>query len=259
MSDYRLDVAAGVATLTLSRPAVRNALTLPMLDSLSELITGLYDRDDVNVLVLIGDGGHFCVGADLMANIGVLQGPGGKEISVATFHRFLRAVWNFPRPTIAAVAGDAVGFGFDLTLACDLRIAAESARFRHGFSKIALVPDGGSTLTLQRLVGTAKAFEITYFGDKIEAAEALSVGLVNRVVPDAELAEAVAAWAGRLAGGAQKALRLSKELIRAGMGTSMDEALDREFAAQVQCLSGSDPMAGVTAWMNKTDPSFTER
>lgn len=259
MSDFRLDLAAGVATLTLSRPAVRNALTLPMLDTMVETITGLHDRDDVNVLVLTGDGGHFCVGADLMANIGAIQGDLGIEGSVATFHRMLRAVWDFPRPTIAAVAGDAVGFGMDLALAFDLRIAADTVRFRHGFSRIALVPDGGSTMTLQRLVGTAKALEIMYFSDTIEADEALASGLVNRVVPAAELVDATAAWAGRLAQGPQKALRLSKELVRASMGVSMDDVLGREFAAQVSCLSGSDPMAGVAAWMNKTEPEFSER
>ncbi len=259
MADFLLDVSSHVATLTLCRPAVRNALTLPMVDALATAITDLYDRDDVNVLVLTGEGGHFCVGADLMANIEQIQGALGIEGSVATFHRLLRAVWNFPRPTIAAVSGDAVGFGMDLSLAFDLRIAAHTARFRHGFSNIALVPDGGSTMTLQRLVGTARAFEIMYFSDKVEAQQALDMGLVNRVVPEPELGAATAAWAGRLARGPQKALRLSKQAMRASMGTAMDEALDREFASQVQCLSGSDPLAGVMGWMNKTAPEFTER
>ena len=259
MSDFQLSVSDFVATITIDRPAARNALTLPLVDALADAINGLVDREDVNVLVLTGAGGSFCAGADLMANVGEIQGGVGIEGSVAAFHRLLRALWNYPRPTIAAMAGDAVGFGMDLSLACDMRIAADTVKFRQGFSKIALVPDGGSSLTLQRLVGLAKAYELMYFSDKVEADEALRIGLVNHVVPEAALPVAALQWATRLARGPQKALRLAKANMRAAMGAPMEGALEREFAAQVDCYKGPDPMAGVMAWMNKAEPTFAER
>ena len=259
MSDYQLDVSDGVATVTINRPKSRNALTLPLVDELAAAIESLYDRDDVNVLVLTGAGGSFCAGADLMANAAAIQGGVGIQGSVTRFHRLLRAFWNYPRPTIAAVAGDAVGFGMDLALAADMRLAADTVRFRQGFSKIALVPDGGSSLTLQRLVGTAKAYELMYFSEKVEAEEALRIGLVNRVVPADELAATAAEWAGRLAKGPAKALRLAKANMRASIGAPMEDALHHEFTGQVDCFSGPDPMNGVMAWMNKAEPSFTER
>lgn len=259
MFDFHLDISDFVATLTIDRPERRNALTLPLVDALAETIEGLEARGDVNVLVLTGAGGAFCAGADIVANAESIQSGDGIEDSVARFHRLLRALWNYPRPTIAAVAGDAVGFGMDLALACDLRVAADTVKFRQGFSKIALVPDGGSSLTLQRLVGTAKAFELMYFSEKVEADEALRIGLVNKVVPEEELATATSEWAARLAKGPQKALRLAKANLRAAMGGVMDSALRNEAAAQVDCFSGPDPMAGVMAFMTKTEPTFTER
>ncbi len=260
MSDYLLDVADGVAVLTLNRPTKKNALTLPMVREMAGAVAALHDRDDVNVLVVTGAGGEFCAGADLVANAGALQG--GEEAAktnMGLFHELLLAVWNFPRPTLAAVAGDAVGFGMDLSLACDLRIGSDTARFSQGFGKIALVPDGGSSLTLARLVGLHKALELFYLSAQIQADEALRVGLLNQLVPLAEHEEHWRALAARLACGPQKAFRLGKRNIRRGLGISMEEALANEAQAQVQCLTGTDPMAGVMAWMNKSAPTFTER
>jgi 2-(1,2-epoxy-1,2-dihydrophenyl)acetyl-CoA isomerase len=260
MSDYALDVSGGIATVILNRPSKKNALTLPLVGDLAVAIEGLHAREDVNVLVVTGAGGEFCAGADLIANAGALQG--GEEAArrnMGTFHRLLLAVWNFPRPSIAAVAGDAVGFGMDLSLACDLRIGADTARFSQGFGKIALVPDGGSSLTLARLVGMSKALELFYFSPQIGAEDARAMGLLNTVVPVDELAARTADWAQRLAAGPQKALRLGKANVRAGLGITMEQALANEAAAQVQCLTGTDPMVGVMAWMNKSAPTFTER
>jgi len=260
MPDFSLDIAGGVATLTLRRPAKKNALTLPMVRAMAEAVAALPARSDVNVLVVVGEGGDFCAGADLVANAEALSGGGdGPAANMATFHALLRAVWGFPRPTLAAVAGDAVGFGMDLALACDLRLLAPTARFRQGFTKIGLVPDGGSSLTLQRLVGTAKAFELMYFSDVVGAEDAVRLGLANKVVPADALAAEVAAWTARLAAGPQKALRLGKANLRAAMGDAMEAALAREADAQVQCLTGPDPVAGVLAFVGKTTPQFTER
>lgn len=260
MSDHTLEIADGVAVVTLNRPTKKNALTIPLVQTLGEEIAALHDRDDVNVLVLTGAGGEFCAGADLVANAGALQdGEEGARRNMATFHALLLAVWNFPRPSIAAIAGDAVGFGMDLSLACDVRIGSESARFSQGFGKIALVPDGGSSLTLARLVGLGKALELFYFSNRVEADEALRLGLLNKVVPAAAFEETWRGLAASLAKGPAKALRLGKANIRKGLGITMEEALANEAAAQVQCLTGTDPMAGVMAWMNKAAPTFTER
>jgi len=260
MSDYLLEIADGIATVTLNRPAKKNALTLAMVDALGDAIAALHDRDDINVLVLTGAGGEFCAGADLIANAAALQG--GAEAAhrnMGLFHKLLLAVWNFPRPSIAAVPGDAVGFGMDLSLACDLRIGAHTTRFSQGFSKIALVPDGGSSLSLSRLVGLSKALELFYLSRLIGAEEALSLGILNEMVSPEELTDRAHALATRLAAGPQKALRLGKANLRKGLGVTMEEALANEAAAQVECLTGPDPMAGVAAWMQKSKPTFTER
>jgi enoyl-CoA hydratase/carnithine racemase len=260
MPDYLLDISDGIATVTLNRPSKKNALTLPMVGELADAVVALYARDDVNVLVLTGAGGDFCAGADLIANASALQGgEDSARTNMGIFHSLLLAVWNFPRPSIAAVAGDAVGFGMDLSLACDLRIGSDTARFSQGFSKIALVPDGGSSLSLARLVGLGKALELFYLSEKVEADEALRLGLLNRVIPSDSFADGWRGFASKLAHGPQKALRLGKENIRKGLGVTMEEALANESRAQVQCITGTDPMAGVMAWMNKDTPTFTER
>lgn len=258
MADYLIDIADRVATVTLNRPGSKNALTIAQLESLAPEIEGLRGRDDVRALVLTGSGGSFSSGADLVANGAVLRGGSeGKARSLTAFHRLLRAVWDFDGPSLAAVGGDAVGFGFDLTLACDLRIAATSARFSQSFSKIALVPDGGSSLMLPRLVGAARAFELMYLAELFDAARALEIGLVNEVVSDDDLPNRAAQVATRLAAGPPLAYRLGKRNLRRSLGVTMEQALANEAQAQLQCLDSDDVMVGVRAWMNKTTPEFT--
>jgi enoyl-CoA hydratase/carnithine racemase len=258
MSDYLIEVADRIATVTLNRPQTKNALTVLQLEAMAPEIDALRGRDDVRVFVLTAAGATFCSGADLRANAEMIHGgaPGHKR-SLDAFHALLRAVWNFDGPSLCAIPGDAVGFGFDLTLACDLRIAAESARFSQSFSKIALVPDGGSSLMLSRLVGAAKAFELMYLAPLFGANEALRLGLVGEVLPDDELPARTAELAARLAAGPPLAYRLAKRNLRRGLGLSMDEALANEADAQMQCLASSDVVVGVTAWMSKSQPEFT--
>lgn len=258
MSDYLIEVSDRIATVTLNRPHKKNALTIPQLEAMAPEVAALQGRDDVRVLVVTAAGGSFSSGADLVANAGLIQeGPAGQRRSLDAFHALLRAVWNFEGPTLAAIPGDAVGFGFDLSLACDLRIAAASARFSQSFSKIALVPDGGSSLTLPMLVGAAKAFELMYLAPLFGADEALRLGLVGEVVPDEELPSRTAEVSTLLAAGPPMAYRLAKRNLRRGLGLSMDEALANEHEAQMKCLGSSDVMVGIMAWMNKTTPEFT--
>jgi len=260
MSDTLIEVTDRVATVTLNRPQSKNALTVPQLEAMAPEVRALHGREDVRVLVLTASGGSFSSGADLVVNAEVLQGGAAGHLrSLDAFHAVLRAVWDFQGPSIAAIPGDAVGFGFDLALACDLRLAAASARFSQSFSKIALVPDGGSSLTLAKLVGTAKAFELMYLAPLFGADEALRLGLVGEVLADADLPARTAALAARLAAGPPLAYQLAKRNLRRGLGLSMDEALANEKDAQLQCLASADVMVGVMAWMNKTTPEFTGR
>jgi len=260
MSDHTLSVLDHVATVTLNRPRRKNALSFPLIDALVPELEALAGRDDVRALVLTGAGGSFCSGADLKENAqAVLAGEEARRAGIAAFHRLLLAVWQIPFPTLAVVDGDAVGFGMDLALACDLRLCSQRARFCHSFSRIALVPDGGSSLTLSRLVGAAKAAELTLLSEFVSGEEAARIGLVNRVLPEDELGAAAADWAARLAAGPPLAHRLAKANWRAGLGVSMEDALARELDAQLTCLGSEDLMTGVSAWMQGTTPVFVGR
>ena len=182
MSDHTLSVLDHVATVTLNRPRRKNALSFPLIDALVPELEALAGRDDVRALVLTGAGGSFCSGADLKENAqAVLAGEEARRAGIAAFHRLLLAVWQIPFPTLAVVDGDAVGFGMDLALACDLRLCSQRARFCHSFSRIALVPDGGSSLTLSRLVGAAKSMELMMTGERVKAEEAYRLGLLNQI------------------------------------------------------------------------------
>ena len=258
MTDYLLSVESGVARLSLNRPRRKNALNMAIIEAVAEAAEALHGREDVRVLVLTGEGGSFCSGADLKDNAAVIMEGGDKPAqSLALFHRLLLAVWNAPFPTLASVPGDAIGFGMDLALACDLRICSVSARFSHSFVKIALVPDGGSSLTLSRLVGLGKAMEMTLLAGMVSGEEAAVMGLVNRCVAEVELEAATAEWAARLAKGPPKAYRLAKANIRKGLAISMEEALRNEAEAQLQCLGSQDLMVGVMAWAQGVEPEFT--
>ena len=260
MIDYLLAISNRVATVELNRPKKKNALTIPMVEALAVELEALHSRPDVGVLVLTGAGGSFCAGADLVENAPVIQAGGeGVRRSMAAFHRALLAVWNFPGPSIAAVPGDAIGFGMDLALACDLRIGGRSVRFGHRFQRIALVPDGGSSLTLPRLVGLHKAMELSFLGEMIGADEALRIGLVNRIVEDGDLTGTTEDWATRLAAGPPIAQRLKKLNYRASLGTTMEQALGREAEAQLLCLASEDLMTGIVAWMQGSTPEFQGR
>jgi enoyl-CoA hydratase/carnithine racemase len=258
MSDYRLTLVDRILTAELHRPKKKNALTIPMVEALAEELESYHGREGVRVLVLTGAGGSFCAGADLVENAPIIQAGGeGVQRSMAAFHRLLLSVWNFGGPSIAAVPGDAVGFGMDLSIACDLRVAGRSARFGHRFHRIALVPDGGSSLTLPRLVGLHRAMELTMLGEMVGAEEALRIGLVNQVVEDAELPSATGELAARLAAGPPIAQRLTKANYRAALGCTMEEALRHEAEAQMRCLLSTDLMAGIVGWMQGTPPEFT--
>jgi 2-(1,2-epoxy-1,2-dihydrophenyl)acetyl-CoA isomerase len=249
-----------VARLTLNRPRSRNALSLALVDELAAAFESLGADGSVRAIVVTGAGGAFCSGADLKTVLA--EGPdlqANPEAYVDRFHRVIRAVDRAPQPVIAAVDGPAAGFGCDLALACDLRVVSPTASFQEIFTRIGLIPDGGGTFLLPRLVGLGRALELMMLGEALSAERALALGVANRLAPpDGLLAEATA-LATRLAEGPPLALSLIKRAARDGLDGSLDDALTRERKGQARCLTSEDAMEGVIAWMERRPPAFRGR
>jgi len=245
-----------VAVVTLNRPRAKNALDNDLLGALLETLPRLGEDASVRSVVLTGAGGAFCAGADLKNAMGSLQAAGGFDGIMARYHGIIRAIVNAPKPFVAMVEGPAVGFGCDLALACDLRMLGEDAYLEERFVKIGLMPDGGGSFWLPRLVGLGRAMEIMLTGDRIPADRALALGLANHVLPAAALRAETMKLAGRLAKGPPLAYAEIKRAVRQSLGSTIDEALDREKAGQVKLLQSADCMEGVLSWMEKREPSF---
>ncbi|MCA9515477.1 MAG: enoyl-CoA hydratase/isomerase family protein [Myxococcales bacterium] len=255
----RVERDGAVARLIIDNPAARNGLTADACRHAAAALREAGADPAVRVVVVEGAGGHFCSGADLRA-AGALVGMDDDAVRAYVregFQPLVEAVWGCAKPTLAVVRGACVGFGFDLALACDLRLAAGSAQLAQVFSRIALVPDGGSSFTLPRLVGLGLAMEMMLLGEKIDGHRAAALGLVNRAVPEEELAALAADWTARLAAGPPIAFRLGRENLRAGaLGGTLADALDREAAAQVSCLRSADLGRGVAAFFARKAPEF---
>jgi enoyl-CoA hydratase/carnithine racemase len=252
------DRAGRVATLTMNRPAARNALDRDLLLAIVRAFADVEADLDVRAVVLTGSGGSFCAGADLKKGMaeGLGQDMGAR---IDEFHAAIRAIVSARVPVVAAVDGGAVGFGSDLALACDLRVLSSSAYLQEKFVQIGLMPDGGGTYWLPRLVGTGRALELLMLGEKITAERALELGLANRVVADEQLPEAARELAGRLADGPPLAIAAIKRSVRQGWADGLDAALAREKTGQVELLRSQDVLTGVMAWMQGTKPEFSGR
>jgi len=252
------EIADGIRTLSIDRPQSKNALTGPVLEALTAGFRAAAADRETRVVILTGRGGSFCSGVDL--KVAMMNGPGAIQGSardrIAPFHALIRALRACPKPVIGLVDGPAVGFGCDLALACDLRVATEAAYFQEKFVNIGLVPDGGGTFFLPRLVGLAKAAELVMLGTKLEAAESLRLGVVNRVVPVAEGTAAARAMASALAKGPPRALARMKALLQGSLSRDFEAALDAERDAQVECLEGPEMGEGVMAFFEKREPRF---
>jgi 2-(1,2-epoxy-1,2-dihydrophenyl)acetyl-CoA isomerase len=250
-----VDRAGGVATVTLNRPEARNAIDVRMREELVGAFDELEADETVRAIILTGAGGHFSAGGDVKSMVKRHTAADGRA-RVESLNRFVLRLFNFPKPTLAMVDGFAVGAGCNIALGCDLVIASDRARFGEVFAKIGLVPDGGGTWLLPRLVGLAKAKELVFTADIIDAAEALRIGLVNRVVPAAELEATSRALAARIAAGPPGTLGLAKSLLNRGTSTDLAAALELEAFAQGQAISSEDHAEGVRAFLEKRPPKF---
>jgi enoyl-CoA hydratase/carnithine racemase len=247
----------GVVTVALNRPERKNALTASMVAGLRSTVDAVARNADDRVLVLTGAGDDFCSGADLSdTDRPPLGDPRASLEAVRNVGETALALRRLAKPTIARVDGVAVGAGLGLAMACDLVVASERARLSMIFVRRALSPDCATSWLLPRLVGTAKAKELAFFCDVIDAETASRVGLVNRVVAHDELDASVAGWARRLAAGPQLALSLTKALLDGAWSTSLAEALEHEAACQAANLAGPDVREAISAFVEKREPSF---
>jgi enoyl-CoA hydratase/carnithine racemase len=248
----------GVATLTINRPQRKNAIPPTHWELLRAIFHDVM-QSDARVLVITGAGDAFCAGADLSGTGGDGQARGSAMDGMHPVNAAATALHQLRQPTIAKVNGVAVGAGMNLALGCDLVVAGESARFSEIFVKRALSVDFGGTWLLPRLVGMHKAKELALFGDILSAQQAAELGIVNRVVPDAELDAFVDDWAGRLASGPPLAMQQTKRMLSNSFSTSFAEALSAEAAAQTVNFGSRDTAEGVAAFIQKRPPVFEGR
>jgi 2-(1,2-epoxy-1,2-dihydrophenyl)acetyl-CoA isomerase len=246
---------AGVVTVTLDRPGKKNAVNGPMWGELADAFRDAAARTEDRVVVVTGAGGDFCSGADL-TDVAADAGP---LAYVRRVGEAALALHRLPKPTIAKVRGVAVGAGCNLALGCDLIVASEDARFSEIFARRGLSIDFGGSWLLPRLVGLHKAKELALLADIVPAAGAAEMGLVNKVVPAADLDAAVDEWAARLAAGPPLALSMTKTMLSNAFMVSMDQALEDEARCQAVNLGTADVAEALQAFADKREPQFHGR
>jgi 2-(1,2-epoxy-1,2-dihydrophenyl)acetyl-CoA isomerase len=251
----------GVATLTLNRPERLNALSAPMLEGLLEALPRLARDTAVGAIVLTGAGRAFCAGGDVKRMAEGSIEPSMEEAVTRLRGRMevSRLLHEIPKPTIAMVNGPAAGAGMSLALACDLRMAGQSARFVTAFANVGFSGDFGGSYFLSKLVGTGKARELYYTAAPLDAAQALALGVVNRVVPDADLAETTMEFARKLARGPRIALGLMKQNFNAAESGTLAELLDLEARSQIETGRTDDHREAARAFVEKRAPAFAGR
>jgi enoyl-CoA hydratase/carnithine racemase len=248
---------AGARWIELDRPASRNGLTPETVRGIAAAVTEV--PAEIRVIALAGRGGCFSSGLDLKDAMqrGLRSSEDVEQDLRDGFHGAIRALVTSARPTVALVDGAAAGFGCDLALACDLRLLSSRARFGEIFVRRGLIPDGGGTWTLPRIVGLGRALELLLTGEIIDAAEAHRIGLGNKLWPEDRFTAEATAFVDALAKGPPLVHRLVKRLVYAGLSGDLSAALDREAVGQMQCLASKDFAEGVAAFLGKRDPRFT--
>jgi enoyl-CoA hydratase/carnithine racemase len=260
MSDLEYTVSDGVATILLNRPERKNAFTLDMIDEWATALRSAQRDPSVRVVLLTGAGDAFCSGVDLA----VLESVGDEPMALKSMlldgvHQVARAVDDLSKPLIAAVNGVAVGAGMDMALMCDVRLLAESARMSEGYIKVGLVPGDGGGYYLPRIVGTSKALELLWTGDFIDSAEALRLGIANRVYPDAEFRDACATFAARLCAQPPINVSMIKRVVQQSASSDLRSALDLVSSHFAVVYGTRDSREAREAARDRRAPSYEGR
>jgi 2-(1,2-epoxy-1,2-dihydrophenyl)acetyl-CoA isomerase len=265
MSDKLLcEVAAGIATVTFNRPEARNAIDPQMMRALTEVALRLEHDAAVRCVIFRGAGEHFMAGGDVKSfvpylDLAAVDRRRAFEDLIHSVHPGIESIRRMRKPVLAAVRGAAAGFGLSFALACDLIVAADDSFFTTAYIALGTSPDGGGTFFLPRVVGLKKAAELLFLSERIDAPTALQLGLINKVVPAAELDAAAKHWAGRLAAGPTLAYGNAKQLLNASVAAALNDHLNREAVSFADCSTSDDFSAGIRAFLEKRRPEFSGR
>ena len=252
------DIGDGVAYITLNRPEAANALNRELAQELMHAVLRCDEEPDVRAVLISGEGPMFCVGGDLksFAEQGEQLPLHLKEVTTY-LHAAVSRMARMDPPVVAAVHGAAAGAGLSLACACDLVVAAESARFTMAYTNAGLTPDGSSTYYLPRLVGFKRAMELTLTNRQLSAQEAMEWGIATRVVPDEDLSDNAATLARQLAAGATKALGASKRLLHAGWTETLETQMEHETQTIAEMARTADSQEGISSFVEKRSAEFT--
>ncbi|HVN37064.1 MAG TPA: enoyl-CoA hydratase [Myxococcota bacterium] len=263
MGAIRVERNAGLVTITIDRPEKKNAIDAAAWNELDTAFTELAIDPEARALIVTGAGGNFSAGADLTGGKPGMGLTGRPLLPMVDEMRgvgdIVLRLARMPKPTLAKVDGVCVGVAMGIALACDLVVASDRARFSEIFAKRGLTLDGGNSWLLPRRVGLHKAKELAFFGDVIEAKEAESIGLVNKVVGAGELDAVAEQWGRRLAEGPTLALGLTKRLLDASSSVTLPQALEDEARCQHITYASQDIREGMKAFMERREPRFTGR
>lgn len=257
MPSIKVEKRGSVALVTIDNPERKNAVTLEMRQALLDAFRCFATDETVRAVVLAGNGDAFCSGADVTA-------MGGRDVAASrarmrTMHAMIRAVHGLDKPVVAAVRGPAVGIGFGLTMACDIAIAAPSARFAQVFNRIGLAPDAGTIWFLARQMGFTRAKELVFSGRTVSAEEALALGLVHRMAAEEAVLDEAIAQAQVYADGPTLALAMAKQLFASSVTPSLEQFLELELLVQPALMQTADHAEGTTAFKEKRPPRFLGR
>jgi enoyl-CoA hydratase/carnithine racemase len=249
----------GIARVTLNRPEHLNAFNREMEEELIECLNNIGSDEGIRVLILTGAGRAFCSGGDVRENMIEEYGTSVQKVS-DTFHHIYQGIilklFNLDIPTIGMINGASVGLGFDVALACDIRIGSENARFMVGFTRMGLTPAAGGAWLMPRIIGLAKAAELIYTAEFLEAEDALRLGVLNRKVPAVDLEKETMSLAIKIAGNSPLANRLAKLQIHKGLDTDLGTALELGATCQAICLTSEDTRNALIAFQKKRKPGF---